>query len=173
MKSKTSCDAHSREAPKVDLIGLSLHHRVGSVNFLPYITLWAIWRTAAPLFKRTCLPQRENERGSQWGQNLSLFSFACKSHVVSLVLQCNDNGEILKLLMRLLLTFLHIIVRVVRRNNNILCKSVPQILFFNTAFRVFVNIYIVQNIFFHHKPLTALQYGPTEDAQVIAGPFFF
>lgn len=92
---------------------------------------------------------------------------------MSLVLQCNDNGEILKLLMRLLLTFLHIIVRVVRRNNNILCKSVPQILFFNTAFRVFVNIYIVQNIFFHHKPLTALQYGPTEDAQVIAGPFIF
>lgn len=85
---------------------------------------------------------------------------------MSLVSQCNDNGEILKLLMRLLLTFLHIIVRVVRRNNNILCKSVPQILFFNTAFRVFVNIYIVQNIFFHHKPLTALQYGPTEDAQV-------
>lgn len=65
---------------------------------------------------------------------------------MSLVLQCNDNGEILKLLMRLLLTFLHIIVRVVRRNNNILCKSVPQILFFNTAFRVFVNIYCAKHI---------------------------
>lgn len=142
-------DAHSREAPKVDLIGLSLHHHVllsALLIFLPYITLWAIWRTATPLFRRTCPPQRENERGSQWGQNLRLFSFACKSHVVSLVLQCNDNCEILKLLIRLLVTFLHIIVRVVNRNNNILCKSVPQILFFNTDFRVFVNIYCAKHI---------------------------
>lgn len=68
MKSKTSCDAHSREAPKVDLIGLSLHHHVLLSALLIFYLISRCEQSGEQrrLYSNGRVPpQRENERGSQ------------------------------------------------------------------------------------------------------------
>lgn len=65
MKSKTSCDAHSREAPNVDLIGLSLHHHVLLSALLIFYLISRCEQSGEQrrLYSNGRVPRRERMRG--------------------------------------------------------------------------------------------------------------